>query len=41
MDLFINKLVEAKPYKVIISNKTDEENEFNKIVIALKSNSIN
>ena len=36
MDLFINKLVEAKPYKVIISNKTDKENEFNKIVIALK-----
>ena len=36
MDLFINKLVEAKPYKVIISNKTDKENEFNKIVITLK-----
>ena len=36
MDLFINKLVEANPYKVIISNKADKENEFNKIVIALK-----
>lgn len=36
MDLFINKLVEAKPYKVIISNKTDKENEFNKIVITQK-----
>ena len=36
MDLFINKLVESKPYKVIISNKTNKENEFNKIVITLK-----
>ena len=36
MDLFINKLVEAKPYKVIISNKKDKENEFNKIIITLK-----
>ena len=33
MHLFISKLIEEKPYKVILSNKSDKTNEFNKIVI--------
>ena len=36
MELFISKLIESKPYKVILSNKVDKANEFNKIVITQK-----
>jgi SAM-dependent methyltransferase len=34
MNLFIDKLVSEEPYKIIISNKSDKSNEFNKIVIS-------
>ena len=34
MNIFIDKLVNDDPYKIIISNKSDKSNEFNKIIIS-------
>ncbi|MBE5935684.1 MAG: SAM-dependent methyltransferase [Lachnospiraceae bacterium] len=36
MDLFIDKLISEQPYKIILSNKTNKDNEFNKIIITSK-----
>ena len=33
---FIPQILEEKPYKIVLSNKTNVSNEYNKIVITLK-----
>ena len=36
MNLFIERIIKEKPYKIILNNKSNKENEFNKIVITAK-----